>query len=301
LIKDLFHEMDAEIICHLPLNKYGPPDRLIRRPTATGQFTVRSAYYVEKERQEQQKGEGSQHSRPLPLCGQKDHCTREDLNLFGLVAKKIWARRNVVMHGGEFTHPNRIVHEADELLKSIQALPGDQTGEGERGGCATPLRWERPPFGRFKINCDVAIDTQAHCMAFGAIIRDHRGLVCAAKCIRFDRAYEPVIGEAMAAVELCKEIDLHDVILEGDSLQVVQALKERSPSWRVYGHFIDVTKNLLGSCRSWMVQHVRREANQAAHGLATEGLRLTNEQRWINETPECINAIVSSELHALDV
>ena len=54
-----------------------------------------------------------------------------------LVAKKIWARRNLVVHGGDFTHPSRIVREAEELLRNIQALPGDQAGELGRDGRAT--------------------------------------------------------------------------------------------------------------------------------------------------------------------
>jgi ribonuclease HI len=47
---------------------------------------------------------------------------------------------------------------------------------------------------------------------------------------------------AMAAVEFCNSIAMQDIILEGDSLQVVQALSEKSQSWRKYGHIIDDIK-----------------------------------------------------------
>jgi hypothetical protein len=35
-----------------------------------------------------------------------ERCTREDINLFAIIANKIWARRNSVVHGGEILHPN---------------------------------------------------------------------------------------------------------------------------------------------------------------------------------------------------
>jgi ribonuclease HI len=46
---------------------------------------------------------------------------------------------------------------------------------------------------------------------------------------------EPVAGEAMGAMltmEFCRERGFQDIILEGDSLQVIQGLKERTSSWR---------------------------------------------------------------------
>jgi ribonuclease HI len=391
LIHDIFHGEEADLICNIPLSKLGPPDRLIWRPTTTGCFTVCSAYFMEKERQEKLKGEGSSKTDTqllwkylwrleipnaakvfcwracnniLPtkdnlrrrgiinedkciFCAREtetashvlwecpsardvwcvsgrriqktqsqdasfldirelfmNRCTKEDLNFVVVAAKKIWACRNAVVHGGVFTPPNRIVCEVEEQLRKLKELATVQEGRQRGNGERTEQRWAKPPFGRYKINWDVAIDTKLHRMGFGVIIRDHRGAVCAAKCKRFNRDYEPVIGEAMAAmeaVEFSKDRGLLDIMLEGDSLQVVQAIKEPTPSWKKYGHFIDAIRDILGSHRSWIVAHVKRDANKAAHGLAQEGLHQTDERIWINELPECISAIVSSELDALIV
>jgi ribonuclease HI len=205
-----------------------------------------------------------------------NRCIKEDLNFVVVTAKKIWARRNAVVHGGVFTPPNQIVCEVEEQLRKLKELAAVQEGRQRGNGERTEQRWAKPLFGRYKINWDVAIDTKLHIMGFGVIIRDHRGAVCAAKCKRFNRDYEPVIGEAMAAmeaVEFNKDRGLLDIMLEGDSLQVVQAIKEPSPSWKKYGHFIDAIKDILGSHISWIVAHVKRDANKAAHGLAQEGLR----------------------------
>jgi hypothetical protein len=141
-------------------------------------------------------------------------------------------------------------------------------------------------------------------MVFGAIIRNHIGRVCAAKCKRIQKVQEPVMGEAMAAMaaaEFCNSSGVQDVILEGDSLQVIQALQEANSSWRKYGHFIDGIKALLGPSRRWRFHHVKRMANKAADGLAKEGLQKIEEQTWIDESPKCITTIVSSELLARHV
>jgi hypothetical protein len=43
-------------------------------------------------------------------------CTRDELNIFAVIAKRVWARRNSVLHGGVFIHPTRIVCEGKEML-----------------------------------------------------------------------------------------------------------------------------------------------------------------------------------------
>ena len=79
---------------------------------------------------------------------------------------------------------------------------------------------------------------------------------------------------------------------------MVQALKEKSQSWRKYGHIIDDIKLLLGNNRRWRIQHVKRTTNRAAHGLAQESLRNEAEQQWLDHIPQCISSIVLSELYA---
>lgn len=52
----------------------------------------------------------------------------------------------------------------------------------------------------------------------------------------------PEIVEAVAAlkeVTFCRELGLSKVILEGDALQVVNALKASTSNWSPYGHLIE--------------------------------------------------------------
>ena len=50
LIGEHFEADEAEIIYNLPLSQYGQEDKMIWRLTKTGEFTIRSAYYLGKER-----------------------------------------------------------------------------------------------------------------------------------------------------------------------------------------------------------------------------------------------------------
>ena len=46
LVKEIFCEEDARLIAKIPLSKNTKPDRLIWMDSITGQFTIKSAYYV---------------------------------------------------------------------------------------------------------------------------------------------------------------------------------------------------------------------------------------------------------------
>lgn len=41
-----------------------------------------------------------------------DMCEIIDVELFTVVARKIWFCRNVVVHGEVFSHPNQVISEA---------------------------------------------------------------------------------------------------------------------------------------------------------------------------------------------
>lgn len=50
---------------------------------------------------------------------------------------------------------------------------------------------------------------------------------------------------AWATVELGGQLGLNKILLEGDSLEVVKALRREESSWNQYVHMIDDAKNLL--------------------------------------------------------
>lgn len=139
-------------------------------------------------------------------------------------------------------------------------------------------------------------------MGIGIVVRDHSGFVIAAQGKRTTGL--PVHAEAMGALvaaELSRDLGLPDVIMEGDSLQVVQSLRNMSPNWSSYGKIIEDARGILYTRRSWMVSHVKREANSAAPHLAKNAFTMSLDRVWMEERPQCIVSIVSLEHIALDV
>lgn len=176
---------------------------------------------------------------------------REDMELFVLTAKWIWKRRNGVLHGDRFTHPCVVSKEAmDDLLQYQRANDKHQV-------VSTVLqvnaqKWEAPPSGIFKVNWDDAIAQQEERMGVGVVIRDEKGTVIAALCKLVDGHFDPVTADAAAAlstVEFCLEVGVQDILLEGDSATVVEAVRNQSPNWFHYGQIIDDIKIVLGSLR----------------------------------------------------
>ena len=95
------------------------------------------------------------------------------------------------------------------------------------------------------------------------------------------------------------EMGFYDIILEGDPLTVVKAIGDSEASIRPFGQIVEDIKEVLGSLQSWFICHVKRDANQAAHGLAKEVTVTSMERNWIEETLNCISDIVNLELLAL--
>jgi hypothetical protein len=69
------------------------------------------------------------------------------------------------------------------------------------------------------------------------------------------------------AAEFSGELGFQDIILQGDSLIVVKAIGDSETNWRPSGQIVENTKEVLEALRSGRICHVRREVNQAAHGL----------------------------------
>ena len=82
-----------------------------------------------------------------------NRCSHAEVNLFAILAKKLWARRNTVLHGGEFIHPNILVQQGEALLLQFT----DATGKGGVDLVETSVnveKWSPLVVGNFKVNWD---------------------------------------------------------------------------------------------------------------------------------------------------
>lgn len=88
-------------------------------------------------------------------------------------------------------------------------------------------------------------------------------------------------------VLLTQELNLMDIIVELDSLSIVQSFKNREIKG-VLGHIIQGTHQTLSAFRYWDFQHLKRESNRAAHELAHLARVSGVSQFWKGIDPPCI-------------
>jgi hypothetical protein len=108
-------------------------------------------------------------------------CTLEEMLQFASIARRIWLRRNEVIHGGVFAHPRTLLKLLVEATEAFQVANAPQVVLATTGGeTRIQNQWIAPSPGWVKINWDATIDKKKGCIGLGAIIRDSTGKVLAA-------------------------------------------------------------------------------------------------------------------------
>jgi hypothetical protein len=82
------------------------------------------------------------------------------------------------------------------------------------------------------------------------------------------RARDSISSSSTTSGEFSCELGLQSIILEMNSLQVVNVVKANGPNWCRYGQLVADVQVVLSSQGFWQIRHIRRAANYVAHGLA---------------------------------
>ena len=163
---------------------------------------------------------------------------------------------------------------------------------------AAAIAWNPPPFNQLKLNVDAAVDVKKMKLGVGAVVRNHRGEVLASLskpvqgCFRSDEMEAKAIFHS-----LIWTIQHHMpiAIVETDALRVSNALASSSRDISCFSDLIDDIRCLLSSFPGVTIVHTRRQANQAAHGLAKYALELDEDVSWMGEIPYPIFSIIVND------
>ena len=91
-------------------------------------------------------------------------------------------------------------------------------------------RWQAPQAGFVKVNFDGAIFGELNKSGVGVVIRDNNGAVLASCSEKLSQAYKAEETETLAALKalmFTHELGFQRIILEGDALGLIQALKSQ--------------------------------------------------------------------------
>ncbi|XP_038695403.1 uncharacterized protein LOC119992679 [Tripterygium wilfordii] len=226
----------------------------------------------------------------------------QEVSTLAITMRMIWLRRNKFVHEGNFMHPTQIalrgIHTADDFIKAKQSLEVPQPGGISENNQRILEFWRGPPRNVVKSNWDAAIHTQTNRTGMGIVFRDEYGDILASCALVRSTILEPTLAEALAclqAVKLSAELGFTELIFEGDSAVIVNAINGSVPTRAVWSKVIEEIKRLLGYFMSWKVVFVRRTANLAAHSMAKHALLVQDAQVWIEEVPSSVVNIVYAE------
>ena len=140
----------------------------------------------------------------------------------------------------------------------------------------------------YKVNADGAIFSDLKAVGFGAIIMDEKRGVVAALSRKLHAPLGVAEAEAKATemgLQFAKDIGVHDIILEGDSLNVYRVLLVLSASPPSVDVVILGMQNACLESRYVKFSHIRHERNRPVHILAKYAKGIDDYCTWIDESP----------------
>ena len=101
---------------------------------------------------------------------------------------------------------------------------------------------------------------------------------------------------ANRAIVFAEELCLQSMVVEGDSLRVIQALVAAKPSRTMFGHVITEIHSLVSNV-DYSFCHVKREGNKLAHALTRRAVASTDFDVWLEYLPHDLEDVFQFDLH----
>lgn len=180
-----------------------------------------------------------------------------------------------------------------EEYKQIVVLPASRPTQ-------TPTSWKPPPTDCYKINVDGAMFKEIGQCGIRVVVRNDRGEIMGAlsKKLYFPLgALEAEVKAMECGIIFAWELGLRQVIIEGDSQVVIQALECETPAPISIQQVITRAKMWLPTFTSWETSFTWRNNNVAAHLMAKHAKDVIDCMIWVEDTsPIIIPQILSDVL-----
>ena len=141
------------------------------------------------------------------------------------------------------------------------------------------------------------------CCGVGVVIRNEYGQLMGAMSKKCDLPLQALEVEAIAIEEgiiFARELSLNKVILESDAQVVVKSLSEESMAPSSIIMVIEGAKMSLRGFESWVVNHIYRNKNSAAHIMAQDARFVSDVNVWVEDTPPVIEQQILFDVSRLN-
>ncbi|KAM6541763.1 hypothetical protein CsatB_006210 [Cannabis sativa] len=195
-----------------------------------------------------------------------------------MISWSIWKTRNEVFWQKKTSNASRVVQSARKVFDQWRVANSNTAASFATGVHSGSNIWTKPMSGKIKINVDGAIFEPQQLFGFGCLARNHTGQLLEAFAESKFGVVLPEIAEIMGmkeALSWIKRKGWEDVIVETDSLIVVQALNSSIHMTSYFGLLVEDCRLILSTLKNVLISFVYRSANKAAHCLARESCSLS--------------------------
>ncbi|XP_065634433.1 uncharacterized protein LOC136069632 [Quercus suber] len=217
--------------------------------------------------------------------------------IFAIAGWLVWNRRNAI-------HFNRAVRPVDSICREAGSILQEflQAREKEQSSSRPQVaqKWRPPAPNIYKINFDTAVSRASNLAGLGVIARDSRGDPIGALTMLVPFRQSVAELEALAclrAVQFALEIGLTQVVVEGDSVIVIEALQNGSGQFASYGNILEDVRSLLSHFQYVVFSYSSRVCNSVADALAKKASSSSGLQVWLEDLPEDIAPFVFRDVH----
>jgi ribonuclease HI len=217
--------------------------------------------------------------------------------VFAVAIWHIWDNRNKVRNGESLSHPHRVVGKIKAYVDFILLNNFSTPRSTRRENQTSMQKWSPPPEGSVLVNVDAAVFSQSQRMGVGIVIRNHLGLVQAARRRYVEQVVNPELAEAIAmrcALEFAEEAGFQRIIVASDCAALISKVNNIAADRSMLGAIVYDIKRRAPKFVSCLFIHVRRSCNEAAHVLAKSSEHDLMSS-WFNDVPEIIRTIVCTE------
>ncbi|XP_021723977.1 uncharacterized protein LOC110691367 [Chenopodium quinoa] len=201
-----------------------------------------------------------------------------DVEIMFTICWAIWGARNSFVIEGTQPDPMSIIAYALKVCGEVRDVR-DNEGKGVISKVVQHAeRWSKPSEGWVKMNVDAGVLGEAG-TGLGAIARDSNGVVLCAD-----------------VHQLARDRAIKRVVLESDSLLVVQALRGASAGRSTFHLLIEDITNVAASFDVVKWSFVRRNGNRVAHYLAHFQPWDLGQRMWVDHLPHDVIALAADDI-----
>lgn len=203
----------------------------------------------------------------------------------------LWEHRNEVRHNERKLNPEQLIDRIKNKVKSILSMfqPGLKDSIAEEIWLETAghrikqmpvkrgnwIRWQPPKQG-LKLNFDGSFSSSK--MSAGGVFRDNTGEVIFAYANSTQhREGSPNMAEATTlemGLNIAKMLNLPVTEIEGDALQLIQAILNNESDWKIH----DIIQNCRKLIGQKTLRYIPRQINEVADALSKQKEKQFNNQ-----------------------